>query len=509
MSKSPLIFNIILQILVIFRGGGPRRQHQYGSPGVTLYIPQQQQVGFSSCRMAFSFGGGGSGGTGSTSSFSFPTTTTTTAAATTSSGFSFGTATAAPAGGASFNFSPAASQPTALSTGLSFGAPATTTSAGGFNFASTAAPSGTGSILASAISAPLQTAAPAAASASSFSFNAPASTAASSSFSSGFSLTGGTPAVTTGLSLGTPATSPFTFQAKTPGGGSNEATKTTASTTTQPILAFPVAKTTTGPAAATTTAAASVGSTGLSSLFPTQTSTPATTTSVLGSSAIAATAASSTPATTPALATLSTVTSTSNAAVAATTAVGAVPTLSVAGLEDKVNKWVSELREQEERLMRQAAHVNAWDQLLQQGHDQVQQLRDTLNKVKTDQTRLQAELDFIQGQQQELEQLIEPLEVAAATSTPAQHQGDRQRENMHHVAQSLDSQLRQMTDDLCKIIEHLNTSNAGSQASDPVNTVARVLSAHMDTLKWVDQNTALLTQKIDDLSRMADSKSRD
>lgn len=56
--------------------------------------------------------------------------------------------------------------------------------------------------------------------------------------------------------------------------------------------------------------------------------------------------------------------------------------LSVAGLEEKVNKWMSELKEQEERLMRQAAHVNAWDQLLQQGHDQVQQLRLTLNNVK-------------------------------------------------------------------------------------------------------------------------------
>lgn len=54
---------------------------------------------------------------------------------------------------------------------------------------------------------------------------------------------------------------------------------------------------------------------------------------------------------------------------------------------------------------------------------------------QTDQNRLQAELDFIQGQQQELEQLIEPLEAAAASTTPAQHQGDRQRENMHLVAQ--------------------------------------------------------------------------
>lgn len=75
--------------------------------------------------------------------------------------------------------------------------------------------------------------------------------------------------------------------------------------------------------------------------------------------------------------------------------------------------------------------------------------------------------------------------------------------------QNLDSQLRQMTDDLCKVIEHLNNNNSSSQASDPVTTIARVLSAHMDTLKWVDQNSALLSQKVDDLSRAADSKRRD
>lgn len=63
-----------------------------------------------------------------------------------------------------------------------------------------------------------------------------------------------------------------------------------------------------------------------------------------------------------------------------------------------------------------------------------------------------------------------------------------------------------MTDDICKVIEHLNSNVSGSQASDPVNTVARVLSAHMDTLKWIDQNSALLDQKMDELSRVSETK---
>lgn len=439
----------------------------------------------------------GSGGTSGTGGISFAPTSTTTV---TSSGFSFAPTTTSAASGASFNFSAPSSQTPSGSFPFSF-SPAVTTTSGissvGFNFTGTPAVSATGS-------QPSQTSA-----ASTFSFSVPASSSAAGGLSSCFSLTGSTTAPVAGLSLGTTSAQPFNFQAK-PLEGANESAKLSASTTAATVP-FP-AKPSTGSTilGTTSTTTTSGGSSGLSSLFSTQAPASVTTTSPLGSSStVVATSASSTSAAVPALATLTTATSTSSAASAPTVAVGATPTLSVGGLEEKVNKWVSELREQEERLMRQAAHVNAWDQLLQQGHDQVQQLRDTLNKVKTDQTRLQAELDFIQGQQQELEQLIEPLETAAATTTPAQHQGDRQRENMHHVAQSLDAQLRQMTDDLCKIIEHLNTNNMGSQASDPVNTVARVLSAHMDTLKWVDQNAALLTQKIDEMSRTADSKRRD
>ena len=51
-------------------------------------------------------------------------------------------------------------------------------------------------------------------------------------------------------------------------------------------------------------------------------------------------------------------------------------------LEEKQNKWMLELKEQEERFMLQAAHINAWDHVLQQGHDQVQSLKDNLQGVK-------------------------------------------------------------------------------------------------------------------------------
>lgn len=177
-------------------------------------------------------------------------------------------------------------------------------------------------------------------------------------------------------------------------------------------------------------------------------------------------------------------------------------------LEERLNKWLLEVREQEERFLKQAQHVNAWDRVLQRGHGQVHDLRTALDTVQSDQNRLEAELDFIRGQQSELEQLLAPLEAAvneagsSALTGASQHQGDRQRDNMYHLAQNLDGQLRQMSEDLVKVIEHVNTLNGSSEKpSDPVSLVAKILSAHMDTLKWVDQNALVLTQKVEEVSK--------
>ena len=52
---------------------------------------------------------------------------------------------------------------------------------------------------------------------------------------------------------------------------------------------------------------------------------------------------------------------------------------------------------------------------------------------QTDQTRLEAELDFIVGQQKELEALLLPLEEGVGGE--GAQGGDRQRDNMYHLAQ--------------------------------------------------------------------------
>ena len=69
--------------------------------------------------------------------------------------------------------------------------------------------------------------------------------------------------------------------------------------------------------------------------------------------------------------------------------------------------------------------------------------------------RLEHELDFIKGQQSELEDLLRPLESSLTTAPPP----DPERERTYQLAETLDAQLQRMSDDLREVIEHLNTAN--------------------------------------------------
>ena len=40
-------------------------------------------------------------------------------------------------------------------------------------------------------------------------------------------------------------------------------------------------------------------------------------------------------------------------------------------------------------------------------------------------------------------------------------------------------------------------NGAGERSDDPVSLVARILSAHMDTLKWVDESASALSKRVE------------
>ncbi|KAF6288711.1 nucleoporin 62 [Rhinolophus ferrumequinum] len=195
----------------------------------------------------------------------------------------------------------------------------------------------------------------------------------------------------------------------------------------------------------------------------------------------------------------------------AATGVSASPVMTYAQLESLINKWSLELEDQERHFLQQATQVNAWDRTLIENGEKITSLHREVEKVKLDQKRLDQELDFILSQQKELEDLLSPLEesVKEQSGTVYLQHADEEREKTYKLAENIDAQLKRMAQDLKDVIEHLNTAGGPADTSDPLQQICKILNAHMDSLQWVDQNSALLQRKVEEASRRCEGRRKE
>ncbi|XP_007507067.1 nuclear pore glycoprotein p62-like isoform X6 [Monodelphis domestica] len=203
--------------------------------------------------------------------------------------------------------------------------------------------------------------------------------------------------------------------------------------------------------------------------------------------------------------------STSAALPSTSTTPGISPVMTYAQLESLINKWSLELEDQEKHFLHQATQVNAWDRTLIENGEKITTLHREVEKVKLDQKRLDQELDFILSQQKELEDLLAPLEEAVKEQSGTiylQH-ADEEREKTYKLAENIDAQLKRMAQDLKDIIEHLNMSGGPPDTNDPLQQICKILNAHMDSLQWIDQNSALLQRKVEEVSKVCDSRRKE
>ncbi|TEA25503.1 nuclear pore glycoprotein p62 [Orcinus orca] len=475
----------------------------------------------------FSFSTSGTGGfnfgTPSQPAASTPSTSlfslTTQAPATQTPGFSFGTTT-----------------PTAGATGFSLGI-----NSPKLNLSGTAAtpattqPSGFGlggSTLTNAISSAVTSAQGTAP--TGFVFGPTTTSAAPSTTPGGFSFTGGgtSQTGTSGFNIGSMGSSAqptaltgLPFTPATP--------VATGAGATQPAASAPTATTASaGPSlfASLANAPASSAATGLSLCAPATTAgTPGVGT--LGFSLKAPGAASTTSTATTTTATTATTgfslnikplapagipsntaaSGTTPAGPSAATGVSASPAMTYAQLESLINKWSLELEDQERHFLQQATQVNAWDRTLIENGEKITTLHREVEKVKLDQKRLDQELDFILSQQKELEDLLSPLEesVKEQSGTVYLQHADEEREKTYKLAENIDAQLKRMAQDLKDIIEHLNTSGGPADTSDPLQQICKILNAHMDSLQWIDQNSALLQRKVEEVTKVCEGRRKE
>lgn len=185
--------------------------------------------------------------------------------------------------------------------------------------------------------------------------------------------------------------------------------------------------------------------------------------------------------------------------------------MTYAQLESLINKWSLELEDQERHFLQQATQVNAWDRTLIENGEKITALHREVEKVKLDQKRLDQELDFILSQQKELEDLLSPLEesVKEQSGTYYLQHADEEREKTYKLAENIDAQLKRMAQDLKDIIEHLNTSGGPADTSDPLQQICKILNAHMDSLQWIDQNSALLQRKVEEVTKVCEGRRKE
>lgn len=162
------------------------------------------------------------------------------------------------------------------------------------------------------------------------------------------------------------------------------------------------------------------------------------------------------------------------------------------------------LEEQEKLFTNQAIQVNAWDRLLIDNGDKIIALNETVEKVKAEQSTLEKELEFISAQHSELEECITPLQKELSKIP----QVDQERSQIYSIAENLDTQLKQMSEDLKEVIEHLNEANKAQDPNDPIVQIGRILNAHMNSLQWIESTTASINTKLEEITKVHDTLKR-
>ncbi|GJQ66675.1 putative structural constituent of nuclear pore [Trypoxylus dichotomus] len=299
-----------------------------------------------------------------------------------------------------------------------------------------------------------------------------------------------TPSVTTSAPLATTASGSFNFAASTTVTPFNLGNATTTPATT---LSFSLG-TTSAPISLTTSIPGATGSTTtfapLAFALSTNTTSKTTTT---------APAVTTTVATTSITTNVQTSTSTS-----ITPSLSATTTLTFSQIEDSINKWTIYLEEEGKHYTDQAKQINAWDRLLITNGEKIMNLNKGIERVKQQQEQLDQELDFVLAQQKELDDLIDPLEKEIENIQVT----DLDRHRTYQMAETLDTQLKQMSEDLKEIIEHLNESNKIQEMTNPIVQIGRILNVHMNSLQWIDRNTTKITTHLDQIAKMHDMNKR-
>ena len=218
-------------------------------------------------------------------------------------------------------------------------------------------------------------------------------------------------------------------------------------------------------------------------------------------------------------------------------AVSAPSLLRGKSMEDIVKMWQGELDASIKEFSQQAGEVAAYDRVLLKGGDEISRLVAQIAQAEERQSGIDQTLDYVEQQQTELNALLdtyesqrsELLQASGAHGRMDMGVADVEREKAYALAENLNTQLDDMSRNLVSMIDEVNqmsapttngrravrdATDASSEAlgslqvsrdvpgyEDPIMQISAILNAHFSSLKWIDEHTSSLRDRLEALRR--------
>ena len=218
-------------------------------------------------------------------------------------------------------------------------------------------------------------------------------------------------------------------------------------------------------------------------------------------------------------------------------AVSAPSLLRGKSMEDIVKMWQGELDASIKEFSQQAGEVAAYDRVLLKGGDEISRLVAQIAQAEERQSGIDQTLDYVEQQQTELNALLdtyesqrsELLQASGARGRMDMGVADVEREKVYALAENLNTQLDDMSRNLVSMIDEVNqmsapttngrravrdATDASSEAlgslqvsrdvpgyEDPITQISAILNAHFSSLKWIDEHTSSLRDRLEALRR--------
>lgn len=176
-------------------------------------------------------------------------------------------------------------------------------------------------------------------------------------------------------------------------------------------------------------------------------------------------------------------------------------------MDEILNRWATDLSKYQKEFKEQASQVAAWDRLLVENGDKIQQLYLNTFEAEKASREVERHLVSVESQQEELESWLDRYEAEVDTLFSKQFNPseqltgpDQEREQTYKLAERITERLDEMGRDLTKMIKEINDISGavtkGSKPDDPLSQIVRVLNGHLTQLQWIDTNAAALQAKV-------------